>query len=553
MEGNNTQQQNVVCTLYSLLENAKLSDYYDRFLAQGGDDIDQLCEATEHEFKEITKLVGMHTKPLHIRRLQKALVEFWTEKQKSGKNKPSSGTLGPSWIETWNSGQITPAKSNNISSLTKPTTVRITTGNSTAEDEAQFSPTPTKRGRPPKGLNKNIKADVFELKLPAMEAIIDWENLDDERKQLIREHSRIYGRDTKKRKCIDLNSHEQIINEAAAQLCLRDPTLLVRRDELFTQARRIVRDSGFSFVHGHSRSKFAGESGSESMRGNKDVFRSDNRVSRQERLQEVTALILELTDRQVMLIKKRRELESTKQPTSDLQQELNNLTSQLTVLQTEQKQLQKKVRRSERYYHSKEAQRRSSANTSQPAETHVPIQAEIPSGVPAEEQNSVVVTEILQSTDDSSAQQGQNASEDPNGGRTLFAIIPQQGTALDQTTISTLLNLANDQEKLNTNNPQAIQSILSQIGLQNNLQIAPQQLISQLIPASTSEQTSITQDQQYVTQQSDMTVVDPLATSSPPTAAELINHVTTTSRAVLPSLQDPSLPDQYVQQQEYQV
>jgi hypothetical protein len=78
-----------------------------------------------------------------------------------------------------------------------------------------------------------------------------------------------------------------------------------------------------------------------------------------------------------------------------------------------------------------------------------------------------------------------------------------------------------------------------------------QQLVSQLIP--TSEQTSMTQEQQYVTQQSDMSVVDPLATSSPPTAAELINHVTTTSRAVLPTLQDPSLQDQYGQPADYQV
>ncbi len=45
-----------------------------------------------------------------------------------------------------------------------------------------------------------------------------------------------------------------------------------------------------------------------------DIFRSANRLSRQERLQEVTALIQKLTERQVMLIKKRRELESTKQP-----------------------------------------------------------------------------------------------------------------------------------------------------------------------------------------------------------------------------------------------
>jgi sensor histidine kinase YesM len=51
--------------------------------------------------------------------------------------------------------------------------------------------------------------------------------------------------------------------------------------------------------------------------------------------------------------------------TTDLQQELNNLTSQLTVLQTEQKQLQKKVRRSERYYLSKETQRRSAGIVNQ--------------------------------------------------------------------------------------------------------------------------------------------------------------------------------------------
>lgn len=267
MEEQNTQQKNVVYSLYSLLESAKLSDYYDRFLQQGGDDIDQLCEATENEFNEITKLVGMHTKPLHIRRLQKALLEFWAEKTKSRKNKPSSNPLGgPSWIETWNTEQTpqsSQSKSNNIS-VTKPTTttIRITTGSPAVVNEVPTTPTTStsRRGRPSiKGIKRNIKSGVFELKLPAMEAIIDWESLDEERKQLIREHSCIYGRDSKKRKSKDLNSHEQIINEAAAQLCLRDPTLLVRRDELFTQARRIVRDSGFSFVHGHSRSKFAGE------------------------------------------------------------------------------------------------------------------------------------------------------------------------------------------------------------------------------------------------------------------------------------------------------
>ena len=36
----------------------------------------QLCEAGEEEFLEIMALVGMASKPLHVRRLQKALQEW---------------------------------------------------------------------------------------------------------------------------------------------------------------------------------------------------------------------------------------------------------------------------------------------------------------------------------------------------------------------------------------------------------------------------------------------------------------------------------------------
>lgn len=44
----------------------------------GGDDLYQLCEAGEDEFLEIMVLVGMSKKPLHVRRLQKALHEWAT-------------------------------------------------------------------------------------------------------------------------------------------------------------------------------------------------------------------------------------------------------------------------------------------------------------------------------------------------------------------------------------------------------------------------------------------------------------------------------------------
>ncbi len=62
--------------LYRVLQRANLLSYYDTFIAQGGDDVHQLCEAGEEEFLEIMALVGMASKPLHVRRLQKALQEW---------------------------------------------------------------------------------------------------------------------------------------------------------------------------------------------------------------------------------------------------------------------------------------------------------------------------------------------------------------------------------------------------------------------------------------------------------------------------------------------
>lgn len=49
-----------------------------QFLFPGGDDVQQLCDAGEEEFLEIMALVGMASKPLHVRRLQKALQEWVT-------------------------------------------------------------------------------------------------------------------------------------------------------------------------------------------------------------------------------------------------------------------------------------------------------------------------------------------------------------------------------------------------------------------------------------------------------------------------------------------
>ena len=246
----NSAQKESEVELFTLLKQANLLDYFNSFIEQGGDDAQQLCEASEDEFKEIITLVGMATKPLHVRRLQKALVEWKSKRGNLVKTSHSS------WMDKWS-----PAQSGNSGS---PSNTPKTPTASSLFSAATPDSASRKRRRPScgnsGGKTGNALKRMVELKLPPMEVIIDWEKLDPERQQLIRDHSRIYGRDEKKRKTSELNSHEQMINEAAAQLCLRDPTLLVRRDELFTMARRVVRDSGFTFVHGHSRSKFASES-----------------------------------------------------------------------------------------------------------------------------------------------------------------------------------------------------------------------------------------------------------------------------------------------------
>lgn len=64
------------------MQNASLLLYYDTLLEMGGDDVQQICDAGEEEFLEIMSLVGMASKPLHVRRFQKSLQEWVTNPTK---------------------------------------------------------------------------------------------------------------------------------------------------------------------------------------------------------------------------------------------------------------------------------------------------------------------------------------------------------------------------------------------------------------------------------------------------------------------------------------
>ncbi|XP_064464615.1 uncharacterized protein LOC135375910 [Ornithodoros turicata] len=70
--------------LRKLLQGDDLSSYYDKFVDIGGDNVQQLRDCTPDDFQEAIKLVHMATKPLHVKRLKKALKEW--------KPQPVSGT-----------------------------------------------------------------------------------------------------------------------------------------------------------------------------------------------------------------------------------------------------------------------------------------------------------------------------------------------------------------------------------------------------------------------------------------------------------------------------
>ncbi|KAI5706056.1 hypothetical protein M8J75_004444 [Diaphorina citri] len=249
--------------LYRVMQRASLLAYYDTLLEMGGDDVQQLCEAGEEEFLEIMALVGMASKPLHVRRLQKALQEWTTnpamfQTPLVSPGLPSTNFLTrslPSFLGTTPplvTSLSSPSVSSNVPLPSSPPPVESTSqnfspGQSPAEVSSPLQLTPVLddsqiakladiaqqlvRALPhlePKAQNSKKKI------CKDLEAVFQMSDEDPRRMELIRKYSAIYG--------------------PAAQMCKYVPALLTRRDELFPLARQVVRDSGYHYSKGHSKS-----------------------------------------------------------------------------------------------------------------------------------------------------------------------------------------------------------------------------------------------------------------------------------------------------------
>ncbi|XP_056611294.1 NGFI-A-binding protein 1b isoform X1 [Triplophysa dalaica] len=303
--------------LYRILQRANLLCYYDAFIQQGGDDVQQLCEAGEDEFLEIMALVGMASKPLHVRRLQKALRDWVTNPalfnqpltslpvcsipvyklpEGSPTLLPGNGARGetqsvkvPKCLAVAcvdpNKGEAGNGSSSaTVSPLQSGSEPRFWASHGT---ESEHSLSPAELGSPSsprdglealdtaavqsvaecveriaQTLPKSDPGEVKELlkgnkKLAKMIThIFDMSEEDPRREEEIRKYSAIYGRfDSKRKDGKHLTLHELTVNEAAAQLCMKEVALLTRRDELFGLARQVSREVTYKYTYRTSKSR----------------------------------------------------------------------------------------------------------------------------------------------------------------------------------------------------------------------------------------------------------------------------------------------------------
>nr|XP_042116338.1 NGFI-A-binding protein 1 isoform X4 [Peromyscus maniculatus bairdii] len=306
--------------LYRILQKANLLSYFDAFIQQGGDDVQQLCEAGEEEFLEIMALVGMASKPLHVRRLQKALRDWVTNPGLFNQPLTSLPVSSipiyklPEGSPTWlgiscnsyerNSGVREPhlkipkcAATTCVQSLGQSKSEvgglalqsvsesRLWQGHHATESEHSLSPADLGSPASPKESSEALdaaaalsvaecvermaatlpKSDLNEVKellknnkklAKMIGHIFEMSDDDPHKEEEIRKYSAIYGRfDSKRKDGKHLTLHELTVNEAAAQLCVKDNALLTRRDELFALARQVSREVTYKYTYRTTRLK----------------------------------------------------------------------------------------------------------------------------------------------------------------------------------------------------------------------------------------------------------------------------------------------------------
>ena len=225
-----------------LLQSANLMQYENVLIGQGADDVQQLVELSEDEFQNLLQLVGMSEKPFHVMRFRKVLGRQVTP--------PNNQLL----VDNSNTHTVT-VYANQIDDAVTCTPTLSTTP-SVTQQTAPIQPSPFPPGNPLSHFSYNGDQPSLNITPQQLQELVDdsvivqkhlkvspidpgiW---DSGRREVIRNASQIFAQSSKGGQLKHMTEHELLMNEAAFHLCLWDPTLLVRKEELFTLSKKLVR------------------------------------------------------------------------------------------------------------------------------------------------------------------------------------------------------------------------------------------------------------------------------------------------------------------------
>lgn len=336
----------VMSTLHSLLEAANLLAYEDALLEQGADDVGQLRELNDTVLDQICDIVGLNKKPLHLLRFKKAL------------NKDASTLPPPTTVNSSLDSQIRFHQPSVTTNKATQESLPSQMPSQMRENSTVFLPACIKPGAATSNFDELVD-DQTPIQATLGPAPLTPEIWDAKRMEIIRSAASIYGRSSRanKRKSEGLTVYELNVNEAATQLCLRDPTLLIRRDELLTLSRRAVKQGGFNYAHGFSRSKdtmplqvvVPPNTG----RAREDPVTA--RVRRLARMSELEEMISKNKAEQAIKIRALEEAQVAKDypAVHQYQTQIESLGNACMRYQSEMNTLMKRQKRSDRYFNDK--------------------------------------------------------------------------------------------------------------------------------------------------------------------------------------------------------
>ena len=296
----------------SVLKEANLSSYLERFQNMGADDPEQVARMSESTFLQLTQHVGMSGKPFHVSRLLGVLTKLYG--------------ICPVYEM--------PAVPERSRLVYQGQPEFVTCANSALLDMI------------PK--RRRAKPYYGEVQLPADEVFAEFTDIRsvEETQELVTELAAIY-------KSNKLNKYQQYINACASELAIRDPTLLARRGALLEKAREVnLRGGKFKFHRGFSSSKNAPEE--LNMKRMESNFTVANK-HREQRLNDIRNLENVINN---CIFQKEGLVERLKHDTDrdnkvaigSVRSQLDEMEEQIYVSKKNLTKLKLAQRRSERYY-----------------------------------------------------------------------------------------------------------------------------------------------------------------------------------------------------------